>query len=80
MPELRIDIEHLVLRDVPPAWLEGLGPQIEQAVAAAAAAQAGATLAPSDSARPRRSAAADREAFAADVGRQIWASVRGGIR
>ena len=71
--EYRIHIDSLVLRDVPAEWADGLDRALERAVAAAAAAQ------PSPGAiAPRAAPASDRESFTADLGRQIWTSVRGG--
>ena len=75
MTEILIHIDHLVLRDVPAAWAEDLGPQLERAVAAAARADAEGQAGPE-----RRAPASDRDAFAHDVGRQIWISVRGDVR
>lgn len=72
MTEYRIHIDSLVLRDVPGEWADGLDRELERAVAAAAAAQ------PSPGAiAPRGAPASDRESFTADLGRQIWTSVRG---
>ena len=74
MTEYRIHIDSLVLRDVPPQWAEGLGRDLELAVAAAAQADQSP-----GAVGPPRAAASDRESFAADLGRQIWTSVRGGV-
>lgn len=75
MTEIVIHIDHLVLRDVPPAWAEDLGPQLERAVAAAARADAEGQAWPE-----RRAPASDQDAFARDVGRQLWSIVRGDVR
>lgn len=74
MTEYRIHIDRLVLRDVPPEWVDGLGADLEIAVGAAATADA------EGSSRERPVPASDRDGFARDVGRQIWAGVRGEAR
>ena len=74
MTEYRIHIDRLILRDVPPDWAAGLSGEVARAVAAAATADAEGRSSPE-----RRAPASDRDAFARDVGRQIWAGVRGGV-
>ena len=78
MTELRVDIQRLVLQGVPPEWIDGLGPELERAVAAAAREAVPVDAAGSVGALwARPPAFTDRAAFTAHVGRQIWSDVRG---
>jgi hypothetical protein len=78
MTRFDLHIDHLVLRGVPAELAEGIGPLVEQRLSELATADRRGDEAPGwVAAAPRRSQpVTDRDGFAAQIARDVWASAR----
>lgn len=81
MTRIDIEIERLVLRDVPAELAQGIGPLVTERLSELATADRRGDAAPRWAVAPRHPAAVtDREGLAAQVARDTWASVREHMR
>lgn len=69
MTDIEIRIDRLILRDVPPEYVDGVAAALEHEIEQAAR---GTDLGPVP--------LGERDALARQIGQQIWRSVSGGIR